>query len=81
MHYSNMTNNCPSQSKMKTAHESIVEPLLNVLRSLHLEVQDEGKMEIMVVKNAEVALINCQQYLTRVYLSGSYQPHPAPEVF
>lgn len=42
---------------MKTAHESIVEPLLNVLKSLHLEVQDQGKMEIMVVKNAVVALI------------------------
>lgn len=63
MHYSNMTNNCPSQSKMKTAHESIVESLLNVLRSLHLEVQDEGKMEIMVVKNAVVALI----YLSTIF--------------
>ncbi|XP_029285042.1 armadillo-like helical domain containing protein 1 [Cottoperca gobio] len=30
------------QSKMKTAHHSIVEPLLNMLRSLHLEVQDEA---------------------------------------
>ncbi|XP_030288668.1 armadillo-like helical domain containing protein 1 isoform X2 [Sparus aurata] len=30
------------QSKMKTAHPSIVEPLLNTLRSLHLEVQDEA---------------------------------------
>lgn len=32
-----------SQSKMNTAHHSIVEPLLNTLRSLYLEVQDEGK--------------------------------------
>ncbi|XP_036969638.1 armadillo-like helical domain containing protein 1 isoform X1 [Acanthopagrus latus] len=30
------------QSKMKTAHPSIVEPLLDTLRSLHLEVQDEA---------------------------------------
>ncbi|KAM9357931.1 armadillo-like helical domain containing protein 1 [Symphorus nematophorus] len=30
------------QSKMKTAHRSIVEPLLNMLRSLHLDVQDEA---------------------------------------
>lgn len=29
---------------MKTAHYSIVEPLLNTLRSLHLEVQHEGKL-------------------------------------
>uniref|UniRef100_A0A665UQH9 Armadillo like helical domain containing 1 n=1 Tax=Echeneis naucrates TaxID=173247 RepID=A0A665UQH9_ECHNA len=28
---------------MKTAHHSIVEPLLNMLRSLHLGIQDEGK--------------------------------------
>ncbi|XP_029355421.1 armadillo-like helical domain containing protein 1 isoform X2 [Echeneis naucrates] len=29
------------QSRMKTAHHSIVEPLLNMLRSLHLGIQDE----------------------------------------
>uniref|UniRef100_A0A8C2F650 Armadillo like helical domain containing 1 n=1 Tax=Cyprinus carpio TaxID=7962 RepID=A0A8C2F650_CYPCA len=31
------------QPIVKTAHHSIVEPLLNLLRSLHLEVQYEGK--------------------------------------
>lgn len=36
------------QSKLKTAHHSIVEPLLNVLRSLHLEVQDEGKQRTLL---------------------------------
>lgn len=30
------------QSKMEAAHHSIVEPLLSVLTSLHLEVQREG---------------------------------------
>uniref|UniRef100_A0A3Q3KK75 Armadillo like helical domain containing 1 n=1 Tax=Mastacembelus armatus TaxID=205130 RepID=A0A3Q3KK75_9TELE len=33
------------QSKLKTAHHGIVEPLLKMLRSLHLEVQDEGKQK------------------------------------
>lgn len=32
-----------SQSKMKTAHDSLVDPVLNMLKSIHLEVQDEGK--------------------------------------
>lgn len=38
------------QSKMKTAHPSIVEPLLNMLGSLRLEVQDEGKVSASVVQ-------------------------------
>ncbi|XP_016897279.1 armadillo-like helical domain containing protein 1 [Cynoglossus semilaevis] len=42
------------QSKMKTAHESIVEPLLNVLKSLHLEVQDEAINLILLLKSFEV---------------------------
>uniref|UniRef100_A0A667WJE0 Armadillo like helical domain containing 1 n=1 Tax=Myripristis murdjan TaxID=586833 RepID=A0A667WJE0_9TELE len=37
------------QSKMKSAHPSIVEPLLNMLGSLRLEVQDEGKVSASVV--------------------------------
>uniref|UniRef100_A0A3P8NIM1 Armadillo like helical domain containing 1 n=1 Tax=Astatotilapia calliptera TaxID=8154 RepID=A0A3P8NIM1_ASTCA len=35
---------CIIQVKPATSHYSIVEPLLNTLRSLHLEVQDEGKL-------------------------------------
>ncbi|CAB1455037.1 unnamed protein product [Pleuronectes platessa] len=42
------------QSKMKTAHHSIVEPLLNMLRSLHLDVQDEAIHLILDLKCSEV---------------------------
>ncbi|XP_051234005.1 armadillo-like helical domain containing protein 1 [Dicentrarchus labrax] len=42
------------QSKMKTAHPSIVEPLLNILRSLHLEVQDEAINLILDLKCYDV---------------------------
>ncbi|KAK5870136.1 hypothetical protein PBY51_024796 [Eleginops maclovinus] len=42
------------QSKMKTAHHSIVEPLLGLLRSLHLEVQDEAIHLILDLKCYDV---------------------------
>ncbi|XP_060934878.1 adenine DNA glycosylase [Limanda limanda] len=42
------------QSKMKTAHHSIVEPLLNMLRSLHLDVKDEATHLILDLKCSEV---------------------------
>ncbi|KAM7410106.1 hypothetical protein PAMA_001518 [Pampus argenteus] len=42
------------QAKMKTAHHSIVEPLLNMLRSLHLEVQDEAINLILDLKHFDV---------------------------
>ncbi|XP_027146259.1 armadillo-like helical domain containing protein 1 isoform X1 [Larimichthys crocea] len=42
------------QSKMKTAHHSIVEPLLNMLRSLHLVVQDEAINLILDLKCYDV---------------------------
>ncbi|KAL7396260.1 hypothetical protein ABVT39_003123 [Epinephelus coioides] len=42
------------QSKMKTAHHSIVEPLLNTLRSPHLEVQDEAINLILELKCYDV---------------------------
>ncbi|XP_041791704.1 armadillo-like helical domain containing protein 1 isoform X1 [Chelmon rostratus] len=42
------------QSKMKTAHRSIVEPLLNVLRTVHLEVQDEAVNLILDLKCFDV---------------------------
>nr|XP_019936398.1 PREDICTED: uncharacterized protein C1orf228 homolog [Paralichthys olivaceus] len=42
------------QSKMKTAHHSLVEPLLNMLRSLHLEVQDEAIHLILDLKGSDV---------------------------
>ncbi|XP_026161008.1 armadillo-like helical domain containing protein 1 [Mastacembelus armatus] len=38
------------QSKLKTAHHGIVEPLLKMLRSLHLEVQDEAINLILDLK-------------------------------
>nr|XP_046247482.1 armadillo-like helical domain containing protein 1 isoform X2 [Scatophagus argus] len=42
------------QSKMKIAHHSIVEALLNMLRSLHLEVQDEVINLIVDLKGCDV---------------------------
>ncbi|XP_026201222.1 armadillo-like helical domain containing protein 1 [Anabas testudineus] len=42
------------QSKLKTAHHSIVEPLLNVLRSQHLDVQDEAINLILDLKHYDV---------------------------
>ncbi|KAK2835650.1 hypothetical protein Q5P01_016134 [Channa striata] len=42
------------QSKLKTANHSIVEPLLNVLRSLHLEVQEEAINLILDLKCYDV---------------------------
>lgn len=36
------------QPIIKTTHHSIVEPLLNLLRSLHLEVQYEGKCTFQI---------------------------------
>ncbi|TKS74505.1 Adenine DNA glycosylase [Collichthys lucidus] len=42
------------QSKIKTAHHSIVEPLLNMLRSLHLVVQDEAINLILDLKCYDV---------------------------
>ncbi|XP_070688277.1 uncharacterized protein mutyh [Pempheris klunzingeri] len=42
------------QAKMKTAHHSIVKPLLNMLRSLHLEVQDEAINLILELKCYDV---------------------------
>jgi len=36
------------QPVIKTAHHSIVEPLLNLLRSQHLEVQYEGKCTFQI---------------------------------
>ncbi|XP_044056354.1 armadillo-like helical domain containing protein 1 isoform X1 [Siniperca chuatsi] len=42
------------QSKMKTAHHSIVEPLLNMLRSLQPEVQDEAINLILDLKCYDV---------------------------
>ncbi|XP_059197136.1 armadillo-like helical domain containing protein 1 [Centropristis striata] len=42
------------QSKMNTAHHSIVEPLLTMLRSLHLEVQNEAINLILVLKCYDV---------------------------
>ncbi|KAM6939302.1 armadillo-like helical domain containing protein 1 [Lycodopsis pacificus] len=42
------------QSKMKTAHHSIVEPLLNMLRSLHLEVQDGAINLILDLRGHDV---------------------------
>ncbi|KAM3876171.1 armadillo-like helical domain containing protein 1 [Diretmus argenteus] len=42
------------QSKVKTAHPSIVEPLLNMLRSLRLEVQDEAINLILDLRQYEV---------------------------
>ncbi len=36
------------QPFVKTAYHSIVEPLLNLLRSLHLEVQYEGKCAFQI---------------------------------
>ncbi|XP_040896713.1 armadillo-like helical domain containing protein 1 [Toxotes jaculatrix] len=42
------------QSKTKTAHHSIVEPLLNMLRSLHLEVQDAAINLILDLKCYDV---------------------------
>ncbi|XP_022615323.1 uncharacterized protein C1orf228 homolog [Seriola dumerili] len=42
------------QSKKKTAHHSIVEPLLNMLRSLHLEVQGEAINLILDLKCYDV---------------------------
>ncbi|KAG8003628.1 Adenine DNA glycosylase [Nibea albiflora] len=42
------------QSKMKTAHHSIIEPLLNMLRSLHVVVQDEAINLILDLKCYDV---------------------------
>lgn len=42
------------QLKLKTAHHSIVEPLLGTLRSLHLEVQDEAIKLILHLKCCDV---------------------------
>ncbi|KAF3691017.1 putative protein C1orf228 -like protein [Channa argus] len=42
------------QSKLKTANHSIVEPLLNVLRSLHLDVQEEAINLILDLKCYDV---------------------------
>ncbi|XP_034565108.1 armadillo-like helical domain containing protein 1 [Notolabrus celidotus] len=42
------------QSKMKTAHHNIVEPLLHMLRSLHLEVQDAAINLILILKPYDV---------------------------
>ncbi|KAM4628749.1 armadillo-like helical domain containing protein 1 [Polymixia lowei] len=42
------------QSKVKTAHPSIIEPLLNMLRSLRLEVQDEAINLILDLRQYEV---------------------------
>lgn len=48
---------CIIQRKMKTAHYSIVEPLLNTLRSLHLEVQDEAIKLILDLKHYDVKAV------------------------
>lgn len=50
-------NLCIIQRKMKTAHHSIVEPLLNTLRSLHLEVQDEAIKLILDLKHYDVKAV------------------------
>ncbi|KAF0042165.1 hypothetical protein F2P81_005697 [Scophthalmus maximus] len=42
------------QSRTKATHHSIVEPLLNMLRSLHLEVQDEAVTLILGLKCYDV---------------------------
>ncbi|KAG7514352.1 hypothetical protein JOB18_031245 [Solea senegalensis] len=42
------------QSKMKTAHHSIVEPLLNMLTSIHLDIQDEAINLILDLKCFDV---------------------------
>ncbi|XP_038595336.1 armadillo-like helical domain containing protein 1 isoform X1 [Micropterus salmoides] len=42
------------QSKMKTAHHSIIEPLLNMLRTLQLDVQDEAINLILDLKCYDV---------------------------
>ncbi|CAI5639830.1 armadillo-like helical domain containing protein 1 isoform X1 [Oreochromis niloticus] len=48
---------CIVQRKMKTAHYSIVEPLLNTLRSPHLEVQDEAIKLILDLKHYDVKAV------------------------
>ncbi|XP_065812400.1 adenine DNA glycosylase [Labrus bergylta] len=42
------------QFKMNTAHHSIIEPLLNMLRSLHVEVQDEATNLILLLTSYDV---------------------------
>ncbi|KAA8590015.1 hypothetical protein FQN60_013380 [Etheostoma spectabile] len=42
------------QSKMKTAHHSIVDPLLYMLRSLHLEIQNQATNLILDLKCYDV---------------------------
>lgn len=37
----------PTQAIVKTANPSIVEPLLNLLKTLHLEVQFEGMQNVL----------------------------------
>ncbi|XP_008282128.1 armadillo-like helical domain containing protein 1 [Stegastes partitus] len=45
------------QLKLKSAHHSIVEPLLTMLRSLHLEVQDEAINLILDLKRYDVKAV------------------------
>ncbi|XP_028260131.1 armadillo-like helical domain containing protein 1 [Parambassis ranga] len=52
------------QQKLKSAHHSIVEPVLSMLRSLHLEVQDEATKLILHLKRYEVKTMLLSGLLT-----------------
>lgn len=69
-----------SQSKMSTAHHSIVEPLLNTLGSLHLEVQDEGKHGNMYqIKSRLVVFCHLTIFLSVHISFGSHESRFSPE--
>ncbi|XP_055019142.1 armadillo-like helical domain containing protein 1 isoform X3 [Boleophthalmus pectinirostris] len=57
------------QSKMKTAHHSIVGPLLEMLKTLQLEVQDEAINLILELKNFDVRPLLLNELVTFLRLA------------
>nr|XP_040041055.1 armadillo-like helical domain containing protein 1 isoform X4 [Gasterosteus aculeatus aculeatus] len=63
------------QCKMKTAHCSIVEPLLSMLRSLHLEVRDEAISLILDLKCYDVRPLLLNGLVTLLRPTNKVQHH------
>ncbi|XP_040926531.1 armadillo-like helical domain containing protein 1 isoform X2 [Betta splendens] len=64
------------QTRLKTAHHWIVEPLLSVLRSLHLDVQDEAINLILELKRYDVRPVLLSSLVALLRPPKEEQQHP-----
>ncbi|XP_075895473.1 armadillo-like helical domain containing protein 1 [Nelusetta ayraudi] len=63
------------QSRMNTAHHSIVETVLNTLGSIYLEVQDEARNLILVLKDHDVRPVLLSGLVALLRPAGEVQRH------